>query len=134
MASSSCVAGVPHSALEDVSLLGYDIPRDTMIISNLYSVHFDPDLWPDPYKFDPTRFLDKEGKLHRPETLIPFSMGESGHIHLILYSYFLLYTILMLFLTHTYSSKYTSTTLEITTLYYSFIAELKKDFKCIFVI
>ncbi len=68
--------GVPHTTIEDIVFRGYDIPKGTTVMSNLYSVHRDTRVWKDPYTFNPERFLDEDGKVHRIEQLIPFSMGE----------------------------------------------------------
>ena len=68
--------GVPHAATEDVHFRGFLIPKATMILPNLYSVHMDPERWPEPDKFQPERFLDDEGKIVRREELIPFSVGN----------------------------------------------------------
>ncbi len=68
--------GVPHATTEDIKFRGYDIPKGTTVMSNLYSVHRDARVWKDPYTFNPERFLDEDGKVHKREQLIPFSMGE----------------------------------------------------------
>ncbi len=68
--------GVPHTTTENIVFRGYDIPKGTTVMSNLYSVHRDTRIWKDPYTFNPERFLDVDGKVHRREQLIPFSMGK----------------------------------------------------------
>ncbi|XP_033985399.1 cytochrome P450 2U1 isoform X2 [Trematomus bernacchii] len=55
---------------------GYTIPKGTVIVPNLWSVHRDPALWDDPDSFNPGRFLDDEGKLLRKECFIPFGIGR----------------------------------------------------------
>ncbi|KAK2156661.1 hypothetical protein LSH36_208g04096 [Paralvinella palmiformis] len=67
--------GVPHAVTEDVYFRDYFIPKGTMIIPNLYSVHIHPELWPEPEKFKPERFLDSDGNIDQKE-LIPFSVGK----------------------------------------------------------
>ncbi len=67
--------GVPHTTVEDIVFRGYDIPKGTTVMSNLYSVHRDPSVWENPHDFNPDRFLDSNGKIHKKEQLIPFSMG-----------------------------------------------------------
>ncbi|KAK2156658.1 hypothetical protein LSH36_208g04093 [Paralvinella palmiformis] len=67
--------GVPHGVMEDVYFRGYLIPKDTLIIPNMYSVHMNPELWPEPEKFKPERFLDSDNKIDKKE-LIPFSLGK----------------------------------------------------------
>lgn len=60
----------------DTELGGYRIPKNTHILSNLYGIHMDPEIWENPEKFDPTRFLTSEGKLHKSDNFMPFSVGE----------------------------------------------------------
>ncbi|XP_056237198.1 steroid 21-hydroxylase [Seriola aureovittata] len=64
---------VPHRAIRDSSIAGYFIPRNTVIIPNLFGAHHDPAVWTDPYSFRPERFLDGGGGSTR--ALIPFGGG-----------------------------------------------------------
>ena len=48
----------------------------TIVITNLYSVHFDEKYWRDPEIFYPERFLDSSGHFAKKEALIPFSLGK----------------------------------------------------------
>lgn len=66
---------VPHCASEDTTLLGYRIPKRTIIMPSLYSANMDPNHWADPYMFKPERFIDFKGKLIKNEVLMPFSVG-----------------------------------------------------------
>ena len=43
---------------------------------NIYAVHFDPIMWPEPEVFNPSRHLTEEGKINKRDELIPFSVGE----------------------------------------------------------
>ena len=67
--------GVPHAVTKDVYFRDYFIPNGTMIIPNMYSVHMNTELWPEPEKFKPELFLDSEGNIDKKE-LIPFSLGK----------------------------------------------------------
>ncbi|XP_047222673.1 cytochrome P450 2U1 isoform X1 [Girardinichthys multiradiatus] len=67
---------IPHMASETTEFRGYTIPKGTVIMPNLYSVHRDPSVWDDPNAFNPARFLDDEGKLLRREFFIPFGIGR----------------------------------------------------------
>ncbi|KAK2169207.1 hypothetical protein LSH36_12g36072 [Paralvinella palmiformis] len=67
--------GIPHAVTEDVQFRGYFIPKDTLVLSNMYSVHMNPELWPEPEKFKPERFLQRGMKVEKKE-LIPFSVGK----------------------------------------------------------
>lgn len=71
------VVGAPHKTTSDTTLKGYNIPKDTMVIFNLWQIHHDPRHWKNPNDFDPTRFLDEQGKLLNVSTLsyMPFSLG-----------------------------------------------------------
>ncbi|KDR03601.1 putative cytochrome P450 304a1 [Zootermopsis nevadensis] len=65
-----------HRATEDTELGGYNIPKDTIMIVNLWSFHNDPDFWGDPEAFRPERFLDERGQLLKKDYSLPFSAGK----------------------------------------------------------
>ena len=67
---------VPHYTNDDIELRGYVIPKDTMILPCIYSVHRDEKVFIDPFIFNPDRFLDTEGNISKKEQLIPFSVGQ----------------------------------------------------------
>lgn len=50
---------------------GYIIPRGWNIYLNYRNVHMDPQLYPNPSKFDPSRFLEAP----KPYTFLPFGAG-----------------------------------------------------------
>lgn len=67
---------LPHSVPYDVMFQGFLIPKNTTILPNISSVNFDPEIFPDPYKFKPERFLSEDGQsVLKSEKLIPFSLG-----------------------------------------------------------
>uniref|UniRef100_H2Y7N8 Uncharacterized protein n=1 Tax=Ciona savignyi TaxID=51511 RepID=H2Y7N8_CIOSA len=68
--------GLAHRAMEATKLMGYDIPKDTQVITNFWAVHHDPKIWGDPEEFRPERFLDADGKFVKPTHLVAFSMGS----------------------------------------------------------
>lgn len=67
---------IPHMASETTEFRGYTIPKGTVVVPNLWSVHRDPTQWDDPDSFNPARFLEDEGKLVRKECFIPFGIGR----------------------------------------------------------
>uniref|UniRef100_A0A914R0U1 Cytochrome P450 n=1 Tax=Panagrolaimus davidi TaxID=227884 RepID=A0A914R0U1_9BILA len=68
-----------HRNLQATTLAGYNIPKDTYIAANFYSVHVDDRSFPDPDKFDPTRFLSEDFKsVQRHPAYIPFSIGKKS--------------------------------------------------------
>nr|WLK78565.1 flavone 6-hydroxylase [Salvia plebeia] len=64
---------------QDCKIGGYDIPKDTWLIVNLWKLHRDPKVWPEPLEFRPERFLNGgknvDVKGHDFE-LIPFGAGR----------------------------------------------------------
>ncbi|CAH1119577.1 unnamed protein product [Phaedon cochleariae] len=69
--------GIAHRAVRDTELYGYNIPRDTIILTNLYSVHMDKHYWKDPMEFRPERFLNEKGDLVVNEKhYVPFGGGK----------------------------------------------------------
>lgn len=46
---------IPHASLEDDEVDGYKIPRGTTIVLAVWAANNDPDLFPNPREFDPTR-------------------------------------------------------------------------------
>lgn len=75
--SNSAPVALPHRTQEEIILDGYVIPKDTMIVSNLYSVHHDPRYWKHPERFDPLRFLDANQTLLKPDGFAPFGIGKN---------------------------------------------------------
>ncbi|TFK26029.1 OrdA protein [Coprinopsis marcescibilis] len=55
--NSVAPSGVPHVAIEDGYIDGYFIPKDSMILANLWGILHDPALYPDPMTFNPERYL-----------------------------------------------------------------------------
>ncbi|KAL3275505.1 hypothetical protein HHI36_020265 [Cryptolaemus montrouzieri] len=89
--------GIAHRAVRDAELMGYSIPRDTIILTSLFSVHMDPKIWGDPYTFRPERFLGEEGKTIGERSFLPFGYGKRQclGISLAKASYFLFFTSLL---------------------------------------
>ena len=67
--------GVPRTTTAEMTVDGYILPKGTTVAANLYSIHRDPRWWTNPETFDPTRFLDADNKLIRPDAFAPFSVG-----------------------------------------------------------
>ena len=90
---SSNRAAVPHRSMNDDQYRGYDIPADTVVIPNVWSVDDDylprpvltsswhramtrdEQMYPDAHKFNPERFLDQNGPETDPKDFI-FGFGR----------------------------------------------------------
>nr|B5UAQ8.1 RecName: Full=Cheilanthifoline synthase; Short=CHS; AltName: Full=Cytochrome P450 719A5 [Eschscholzia californica]ANY58153.1 CYP719A5 [synthetic construct]BAG75113.1 cheilanthifoline synthase [Eschscholzia californica] len=71
---------IPHKTSRDTSLMGKKVNKGTSIMVNLYAIHHNPKVFPEPYKFIPERFLQgqesKYGDIKEMEqSLLPFSAG-----------------------------------------------------------
>ncbi|XP_064596072.1 cytochrome P450 1A5-like [Liolophura sinensis] len=73
--------GLAHQTTDNISLLDYVIPKDTMVFCNTWHFHHDDKIWDDPWEFKPERFLDEDGKLASADhplrrNLMPFGIGK----------------------------------------------------------
>ncbi|XP_072396455.1 methyl farnesoate epoxidase-like isoform X3 [Diabrotica undecimpunctata] len=67
---------VPHRALRDTYLCGYRIPKDVLVIANLYGCMLEEGCeYENPDVFKPERFLEN-GKIFLPDSFIPFGIGK----------------------------------------------------------
>ncbi|CAH1269317.1 CYP2U1 [Branchiostoma lanceolatum] len=69
-------SSVLHATSNDTVFRGYSIPKNTAVLVNIWSVNHNPNLFPDPDKFDPTRFINDAGKYVKSDKVITFSMGR----------------------------------------------------------
>lgn len=82
-----------NRATQDTVVKGHFFPKGSHLMVNLFAIHHDPELWPEPEKFRPERFLNKEGRLEKREGLMPFGSGKRAcpgeplaHLELFLYA------------------------------------------------
>lgn len=59
---------------------GYTVPKNAMAHIHIYDLHHNPDIYPDPEKFDPDRFLPENTKSRHPFAYLPFSAGPRNCI------------------------------------------------------
>lgn len=59
---------------QDTVLAGYKVPKDTVIMIDFFAMHYTEKYWPDPYKFDPSRFDDEKNYAHF--AYLPFGAGS----------------------------------------------------------
>ncbi|CAD1470481.1 unnamed protein product, partial [Heterotrigona itama] len=67
---------IPHRAIMDSNLLGFEIKKNYTLLANLKSVHMDKEHWGDPEVFRPERFIDENGEFINDSWLIPFGLGR----------------------------------------------------------
>lgn len=79
----------PTSVIDRICVEDYDyddgslkfrIEKDTTILIPIFPIHHDPQYYPDPEKFDPERFSDKNKHNIRPCTFMPFGVGPRNCI------------------------------------------------------
>ncbi|KNC53340.1 uncharacterized protein AMSG_08841 [Thecamonas trahens ATCC 50062] len=68
---------VSRQTAEDHVVDGFRIPSGSNVSLNIYALHHNPTVWPDPERFDPSRF---ESPLSSPFAHIPFSAGSRNCI------------------------------------------------------
>ncbi len=66
------VPAVARRLQSPMTIGGWDLPAGVIAVPNIYLVHHNPRVWPDPLRFDPSRFI--EGK-PTPYTFFPFGGG-----------------------------------------------------------
>ncbi|KAL1418759.1 hypothetical protein MTO96_025788 [Rhipicephalus appendiculatus] len=73
---------IERSPHEDYVLgdTGVKVKKDELIAIPVYSMHYDPQYFPDPLKFDPERFSDENLESIQPYTYLPFGAGPRNCI------------------------------------------------------
>lgn len=54
----TAILGIPHAVIRDDEYLGYSIPKDASVILNVWAIHNNPQRYPNPRVFDPTRYAE----------------------------------------------------------------------------
>ncbi|KOC62836.1 putative cytochrome P450 305a1 [Habropoda laboriosa] len=67
---------IPHRAITDSNLLGFEIKKNYTLLANLKSIHMDKEHWGDPEVFRPERFIDEKGQFINDSWLVPFGLGR----------------------------------------------------------
>ena len=62
-------------SITDCEIMGYHVPKDSLVLVSQWTMHRDARYWPEPLKFDPERFTE-EAKAARPKfAYFPFGSG-----------------------------------------------------------
>lgn len=75
-ASVTPLGGPPRRCMRTFELHGHVIPEDAVLHANLFAVHRDESIWPDPHNFNPSNFLDESGRIRNEQYLLPFGIGK----------------------------------------------------------
>ncbi|KAD5508866.1 hypothetical protein E3N88_16569 [Mikania micrantha] len=70
---------VPHESTEDCIVNGYMVPKGTRLLINIWKINHDPQIWTNPFEFQPERFLTSKKEVDvkgRHFELIPFGSGR----------------------------------------------------------
>ncbi|KAH6762409.1 hypothetical protein C2S52_019842 [Perilla frutescens var. hirtella] len=67
---------MPHLSSCDCVVGGYRVPAGTLLLVNLWEIHHNPKLWPDPEAFRPERFEGFDGKKDLGFKFFPFGSGR----------------------------------------------------------
>lgn len=60
---------------ESCTINGVHFPKDTHVLVPIYAMHMDPEVWPNPGKFDPRRFTREEKAKRHAYSYMPFGHG-----------------------------------------------------------
>ncbi|KAF9223826.1 cytochrome P450 [Gyrodon lividus] len=67
---------LPHSTTDDDVYKGYFIPKGVTIIPNVWAMAHDENAYPDPFVFNPRRFLKEDGALNDDTVSYVFGFGR----------------------------------------------------------
>ncbi|GJZ48651.1 cytochrome P450 CYP82D47-like protein [Tanacetum coccineum] len=68
-----------HESMEDCTVAGYNIPKGTRLMVNVWKLHRDPNVWSDPNQFRPERFLTRNKDIEyqgQQYEYLPFGSGR----------------------------------------------------------
>ncbi|KAF5292049.1 hypothetical protein FQR65_LT11315 [Abscondita terminalis] len=66
---------LPRTITQDIKLETCTVPAGSSVVMVLIAMHWDPEIYPDPFKFDPDRFLPEEVARRHPYSWLAFSGG-----------------------------------------------------------
>ncbi|KAF8549251.1 cytochrome P450 [Imleria badia] len=68
--------GFAHRATQDIVWRGQWIPAGATVLGCHWAISRDPEVFPDPEKFDPQRWIDDEGRLRNNLSSYPYGFGR----------------------------------------------------------
>ncbi|KAJ7187128.1 cytochrome P450 [Mycena filopes] len=73
--------GLPHLLTKDDIYSGYHLPSGSVVMVNVWSILQDPDMFPDPNEFRPSRFLNNNKALETVASIFGFGRRSCPGIH-----------------------------------------------------
>ena len=73
---SPVTMNVPRETPRDTTLNGYNIPKGSLVFSNLWAIHMNPETYKDPENFHLDHFVQADGSVCSPEALAAFGLGR----------------------------------------------------------
>lgn len=70
------IGGFPHRATKDIHYGQYVIPEGAIVIANHWALSRDPDVFPDPLKFKPERWLTEQSTVTEDPKFYNFGFGR----------------------------------------------------------
>lgn len=68
---------MPRYVEKDFSFLGHQIPKGSRVAISTYATHIMPEIYPNPFLFDPNRFSEERAEHKKvPFSFIPFGAGK----------------------------------------------------------
>lgn len=68
---------IPHCPSDNCIIGGYTIPKGSRVFVNVWAIHRDPSIWPNPFEFDPERFLNAKLDFNGTDfCYLPFGSGR----------------------------------------------------------
>ncbi|KAI6238768.1 (pine wood nematode) hypothetical protein [Aphelenchoides fujianensis] len=67
---------IPRKTTREVEVGGFRLLAGTVVVPQISAIHGDPNLFPNPKVFDPSRFIDESGKLKSLQHIVAFSVGK----------------------------------------------------------
>ncbi|XP_063711053.1 cytochrome P450 4V2-like isoform X1 [Symsagittifera roscoffensis] len=75
------VPSIGRTLTDDIEIEGYKLLQGTQVILHIYAIHHDPELYSEPYTFNPDRWINKEVPIdEHPYCYVPFSAGPRNCI------------------------------------------------------
>ncbi|XP_071034567.1 cytochrome P450 4V2 [Parasteatoda tepidariorum] len=71
---------ISREAPEGLKIYDYDVPKESIVVIFIHKLHRDPEVFPNPEKFDPSRFFPENCIGRSPYAFIPFSAGPRNCI------------------------------------------------------